>query len=298
MLAHAYHGVTDAVADLSPQYIEEPAPYVATLPPPDDYRGEWRRDTCDRGERYAAAVEGSIERLRAKGHAPAAFFVDTILSSNGIFVPAPGYLAGVFEQVRASGGLCIADEVQAGFGRTGERLWGFELGGVVPDIVTFGKPIGNGHPIGAVITRREIADAFAATTDYFSTTGGNPVSCAAGLAVLEVIEREGLQRNALETGVVLAQAIDELTGSPPPHRRCARRGPVPRCRARSRPRDPRARGNRNPRSGERMRERGVLIGRSGPLGNVLKIRPPIVFGPTHVEQLVAALDDVLQAIGG
>ena len=138
---NAYHGVTQITHDLSPSgRVDDLAAYVETIEPPDDYRGRWRRDDQDRGAKFAAGADGAIAKLRDKGHEPAMFLIDTVLSSDGIFDIPAGFLSGVFERVRAAGGLCVADEVQAGFGRTGAHMWGFEVDGVVPDIVTFGKP--------------------------------------------------------------------------------------------------------------------------------------------------------------
>ena len=300
VMEDAYHGVTDAVTDLSPSRIYDPeklAPHVTTVPPPDGYRGEWRRDDPDCGERYASLAEASIERLAAKGHAPAAFFIDTILASNGIIAPPSGYLTGVFERVRAAGGLCVADEVQAGFGRTGDGMWGFELDAVVPDIVTFGKPIGNGHPIGAVVMRSEIAEAFATTTHFFSTTGGNPVSCAAGLAVLGVIEREGLQENARTIGAELERALEDLALRRPMIGDVRGAGlfvgvELVRDRETREPAGPETSAVVN-----HLRAHGVLIGIEGRYSNVLKIRPPIVFRSSHVARLVEALDQALESVG-
>ncbi len=135
---------------------------------------------------------------------------ETIVSCGGQIPLPPSYLAQVYAEVRAAGGLCIADEVQTGCGRPGDHFWAFEAQGVVPDIVTIGKPIGNGHPLGAVLCTRVVADAFANGMEYFNTFGGNPVSCAIGLEVLKVIREEGLQKNALETGTYLKQGLTEL----------------------------------------------------------------------------------------
>ena len=280
VMERAYHGVTEAVMDLSPYNIsrrEDLAAHIETLAPPDDYRGEWKRDDPERGQKYAGLADQAIERLRNKGHQPAAVMVDSILSSNGIMVPAPGYLAGVFDRVRAAGGLCIADEVQSGFGRLGSHLWGFETGEVVPDIVTFGKPIGNGHPMGLVVTTRALADSFGEQHEFFSTTAGNPVSCTAALAVLDVIEREFLKENALRIGTMLSNGIRELGARYPIIGDVRGAGlfiGVELVRNRE---------TLEPATGETrtvvnlMREDGVLIGVEGAYHNVLKIRPPLVF---------------------
>ncbi len=294
---NAYHGVTQITHDLSPSDRDDDlAAYVETIEPPDDYRGRWRRDDQDRGAKFAAGADTAIAKLRDKGHDPAMFLFDTVLSSDGIFNIPAGFLSGVFERVRAAGGLCVADEVQAGFGRTGAHMWGFEVDGVVPDIVTFGKPIGNGHPVGAVVTRRELAEEFQATSGFFSTTGGNPVSCAAATAVLEVIEVEELQKNAQRVGAELRTALEELS-----HRHTVI-GDVRGAGLFIGVELVLDRSTREPapveahRAVNQLRQRGVLVGREGPYGNVLKIRPPIVFASSHAERLVATLDAVLDSM--
>lgn len=280
VMEDAYHGWTEAVDALSP--ISAPDrplhPHVRTLPAPRD------------GDDGAASADRAIVSLAEAGHRPAAFAVDPSFCTNGILEPPPGWLAGVVRRVRAAGGLCIADEVQAGFGRPGSRFWGFEMHDVVPDIVTMGKPMGNGHPVGAVATRREIMEAFMAGTSFFSTFGGNTVACAAGLAVLDVLKEEGLQENARQVGAWLKPELRRLMET---H---ALIGAV--------------RGEglllglelvRDRRSGEPateetarlmnlMRDEGVLVGNEGRHGNVLKLRPPMPFGREHAERLVAALD--------
>ena len=301
VMERAYHGVTDALVPLSPEDEDGPselAPHVATLPAPDEYRGPWDRSVAERGERYAALADGALDALAARGHAPAALFVDTVFASNGIIDPAPGYLEGLRARVHAAGGLFVADEVQAGFGRSGSHMWGYERGGVVPDIVTLGKPIGNGHPIGALVMRRELAERFAARAHFFSTTGGNPVSCAAGLAVLEVIEREGLRENAARVGAELRAGIEALA------QRHALIGDVRGAGLFLGVELVRDRETREPaEAGTRavlnaLRRDGVLVGREGRHGNVLKIRPPIVFRSSHVERFLAALDQALEAASG
>jgi 4-aminobutyrate aminotransferase-like enzyme/Ser/Thr protein kinase RdoA (MazF antagonist) len=294
----AYHGTTDAVHALSPwgRAGAALAPHVRAIPAPDGFRGPHRRGEPRLGERYAAHVDRAIASLRADGLAPAAFFVDPLLSSSGILPPPEGWLRGVFERVRAAGGLCVADEVQTGLGRTGDRLFGFEAHGVVPDVVTLGKSIGNGHPLAAVVTRPEIAQSFAAAEgEFFSTDGGNPVSCAAGLAVLDVIERERLRERARDVGARLRGRLEELA------RHHALVGDVRgaglllgvelvRDRAALEPAAAEARAVVN-----RLREAGVLVGTEGPHANVVKIRPPLVFGDAESDRLIAALDAALGA---
>ena len=292
---HAYHGNSTIVSQLSP---EELAPgqqedWVATVPAPNTYSGPYRADDSDAGERYAAHLDQAIGTLRGRGHEPAAFFVDTAYTSDGIFVAPDGYLASAWGRVRDAGGLCIADEVQAGFGRTGDFMWGFEQQGVLPDIVTLGKPIGNGHPLAAVITTPAIAERFAARRYYFNTFGGNPVSCAVGLTVLDILQRERLRENARVVGAYLRAGVERLrerheiigdvrgsglfTGVELVRDRESRAPATEACAAVL----------------NGMRERGVLIGRTGLHSHVLKIRPPLVFSTGHADLLVEALEDVL-----
>ena len=199
VLEAGYHGNTSTLVDVSPYKFDGPGgagapPWVQKVPMPDTYRGPFRRDDEARRRpstrrRYATPWDAS----GAPAGAPPAFLAESVLSCGGQVVLPPGYLAEAYRHVRAAGGVCIADEVQVGLGRAGSHLWAFETQGVVPDIVTMGKPIGNGHPLGAVVTTPEIAASFANGMEYFNTFGGNPVSCAIGLAVLDVIRGEGLQ---------------------------------------------------------------------------------------------------------
>lgn len=289
----AYHGNTTAVAQLSPEELGDQLreDWVVTVPAPDCFRGPSR--SADAGEYYAASLDDAVATLRSRGHGPAAFFVDTIYTSDGIHIAPDGYLESAWKRVRDAGGLCVADEVQAGFGRTGDFEWGFEQQSVVPDIVTLGKPMGNGHPLAAVVTTAEIAAVFARDRYYFNTFGGNPVSCAAGLAVLDVLERERLRENAREVGhhlrneLAAVAASHDLVGDV--------RGAglfvgveLLRDKVREEPASDEAAAIMNA-----MRREGVLIGRTGRDGNVLKIRPPLVFSRGNAEQLVETLDRVL-----
>ncbi len=196
VLDHAYHGHTTTLIDLSPYKHDGPggsgAPdWVHTAPMPDPYRGPHRGYGVTTGAAYARDVAARIADLAAQGREIAGFICESLLGCGGQIVLPDGFLPEVYRVVRAAGGVAIADEVQVGFGRVGTHRWGFETQGVVPDIVTLGKPIGNGHPLAAVITTPQIADAFANGMEYFNTFGGNPVSCAVGLAVLDVIEAMG-----------------------------------------------------------------------------------------------------------
>ncbi|RYY69270.1 MAG: aminotransferase class III-fold pyridoxal phosphate-dependent enzyme, partial [Comamonadaceae bacterium] len=194
----AYHGVTSAIAAASPSLgkFVQLGDSVRTVPAPDSYRIA----PSDMGPAFAAGVREAIADLKAKGMRPAALLVDTSFSSDGIFTDPPGFLLEAVEAVREAGGVFIADEVQAGLGRTGDAMWGFQRHGVVPDIVTMGKPLGAGHPLAGIAIHPAVLAAFGRECRYFNTFGGNPVSMAAGMAVLDVVEREGLVANAQRVG--------------------------------------------------------------------------------------------------
>jgi len=297
VMEHSYHGNSTLITELSTcTYPAQRRPdTVAAVEPPNTYRGPYR-DPADAGERYASLVDAAIERLDASGAGVAAFLCDSIFDTQGTLVAPPDYFRRVYEKVRAAGGLCIADEVQAGFARTGEHMWGFEHYGVVPDVVTLGKPMGAGHPIGAVVTTREIAEEFGKSNVYFNTFGGNPVSAAVGLAVLDVFEAERLQQNVQEVGRHLRDRLEAL----------AREHPLIG--------DVRGLGlflgvelvvdreSREPATVEalmaadRMREAGVLLACTGRAGNVIKIRPPLVFSRENADFLTETLDRVLRTV--
>ncbi len=286
VMEDAYHGWTEAVDALSP--ISAPDrplhPHVRTLPAPGS------------GNSGADEAGRAIADLARSGLAPAAFVVDPSFCTNGIVDAPEGYLAGVFRGVRAAGGLCIADEVQAGFGRPGSHLWGFEAHGAVPDIVTLGKPIGNGHPLGAVLTRREIMDAFMESTSFFSTFGGNTVSCAAGLAVLAVLKDEGLQENAREVGAEVKAGLRRLMERHDLIGAVRGRGLLLGLELVSDRRTNAPASAETRRLMNLMRDAGVLVGNEGRHGNVLKLRPPMVFAQEHGELLLDALDRSLARV--
>jgi len=298
VLEGAYHGNLTSLVEISPYKFDGPggsgAPsHVHKLPVPDAYRGLYRNGDTHLSSRYAAHVGKALERAEPHGGA-AAFICESILSCAGQVVLPEGYLNDVYFQVRRAGGVCIADEVQVGFGRAGSRFWAFELQDVVPDIVTLGKPIGNGHPLGAVITTPEIASAFANGMEYFNTFGGNPVSCAAGLAVLDVIEAEDLQARAQATGEYLSAALRELAGR---HDLIGDvRGPglflgieLVLDRETLEPA-----GTQAGYIAERMRDMGILTSTDGPWHNVLKIKPPLPFNCRDADRFVETLDGILR----
>lgn len=300
IMEDAYHGITEAADALSPSGNPAGAmgAHVRALVAPDEYRGPYRRGAPDLADRYAAFADDAIASLAGVGLKPAALFIDSTFLTNGVLEPPEGYLAQVFRKVRAAGGLCVADEVQAGFGRMGGVMWGFETHGVVPDIVTLGKPVGNGHPVGVVVTRPEILDAFARRTSFFSTFGGNCVSAAAALAVLDVVERKGLPANAATVGAHLKRGLQRLMEKHPLIGDVRGRGltigvELVRDRAALTPAREETREVLN-----RMRDHGVLVGSEGRHGNIVKIRPPIVIGRTEADLIVTALDAALTEIGG
>jgi 4-aminobutyrate aminotransferase-like enzyme len=293
---YSYHGNSQAISEITTEYGSPHGlpPYVVAVPAPDVYRGAYRGE--DAAERYASHVTEAIGTLQGRGIAPAALVLDTIVSSEGVVAVPPGYLTHAARAIRAAGGLFIADEVQPGFGRTGERFWGFELDGVMPDIVTMGKPMGNGYPLAATVTRSDVAAAFARQTRYFNTFGGNPVAAAAGLAVLDVVRTERLQQNALQLGRHLVAGLEKLGVR---HERLG---------------DVRGTGlflavelvddrvSRKPateyadRIVEALRDEGVLTNTIGRDENILKLRPPMVLCREDADMFLAILDRVLARV--
>ena len=293
--AYAYHGLTEATNALSPEEWakgEQPA-HVATVPAPDGYRGPYRRDTDGWAERYAAHIDGAAESLG--GHGFAAIYLDPAFTADGILVPPPAYLAEAARRARALGGVLIADEVQAGHGRYGTGLWSFQPSGIEPDMVVMGKPMGNGFPVAALVVRSPLLAAVPEEVELFSTFGGNPVACAAALAVLAVIEDEALVASAAETGSYLRQGLEALAGRHPVIGDVRGEGLLLGVELVDEERVPAA--GRACRVTEAMRERGILISATGPAGNVLKIRPPLVFRREHADLLLQTLDEVLAAAG-
>ena len=290
----AYHGVTHAIADFSPS--EWPRGVqpdtVEVYPAPNTYRGPYA-EAASPAEVARAEVAGAVERMAARGRRPAALFVDATFTSDGIFVPPPGVVRAAVDIAREGGALYVADEVQAGFGRTGDGLWGFAAWEVTPDIVTLGKPMGNGHPIAAVITRSDIVDRFGEQTTYFSTFGGNPVACAAALAVLDVIEDEGLSANASAIGGWLRDAIGELARSHTVIGDVRGRGLMIGVELVTEDEQREPSPNLAARVREAMAGAGVLIGTSGRAGNTLKIRPPLSIRREEAELIVSVLNEAL-----
>ncbi|MCY1398740.1 2,2-dialkylglycine decarboxylase [compost metagenome] len=287
----AYHGVTGDIAELSPSLgagITLPA-HARTVRAPDAYR---------LGAENVAAiladdVRAAIADLRANGIKPAALLFDGIFASDGVLPDPAGFLAEAVAVARAEGLLYIADEVQSGFARCGSQMWGFQRHGVQPDIVTLGKPMGNGQPIAGVVARAEVIESFGRSVRYFNTFGGNPVSCAAGKAVLDVIQQEGLQQRSEQLGTYLREGFrrlaerHELIGDV----RGAGMFLGVELVSDRQSKAPAAAQTRRVVNG--MRERGVLISAAGPLENILKIRPLLVFEQEHADLLLESLDSAL-----
>jgi 4-aminobutyrate aminotransferase-like enzyme/Ser/Thr protein kinase RdoA (MazF antagonist) len=274
----AYHGVTSAVADLSPE----------------EWRGGYRPQHVETVPSPSTAASGApelsaaAERLKERGAGLAAVLVDPLFTADGILTPPAAYVTDLVKRTHDAGGLFVADEVQAGHGRTGAHLWSFAPFGSAPDFVTLGKPMGNGFPVAALVTRREIAERFAETTEFFSTFGGNPVAAAAALAVLRVIEDEGLVERTATVGAALAVALEGLASTQPLIRQVRGRGLLIGVDLG----DP----DLVDAVKDGMRDRAVLIGSTGPSYETLKIRPPLVFGVEQVDTLVGALRETLDAV--
>lgn len=297
VIDHAYHGNTTTLVEISPYKYSGPGgrgavAWVHQAQMPDIYRGA-HRDPRTAAAEYAADLERAVAHTRERGRGVAAFICESLMGCGGQIVLPDGYLQAAYRHVRAAGGVCIADEVQVGLGRVGTHLWGFETQGVVPDIVTLGKPIGNGHPIGAVITTPEVAASFDTGMEYFNTFGGNPVSCAVGLAVLDVLEGDGLQERAHVVGTRLAAGLEALAADHAVIGEVRGLGlflgvDLVTDRETREPAPALAR-----RVVEEMKGRGVLIGVEGHGRNVLKIKPPLVFSEANADVLVETLGGVL-----
>ena len=300
VLDWAYHGTTQELIDLSaykykrkggkgrPDHV-----YEAVIP--DSYHAPESWPHAEHAKRFAQSVADHIEAMRRDGRSPGFFIAESIPSVAGqVFLP-DGYLKEVYAMVRAAGGLCLADEVQVGFGRVGSHWWAFETQDVVPDIVSMGKPIGNGHPMSAVVTTREVADSFNNGMEYFNTFAGNPVSCAIGLAVLNAIERDRLRENALSVGNYLLDGFRKM------QQRFDIIGDVRGLglflgielvvdRRTKAPATDLAR-----KINDGARERGILMGTEGPHDNVLKMRPPMVFSQANADHLLDVLSASFEA---
>ena len=296
---NTYHGNTAAVDELSTTFNagRPGSARVRAVPFPQQYRPLRGLAGAALADAYVAEVEAAIRDFDAQGIGLAGMLVCPIFANEGVPDVPTGYLERVARLVRKAGGYLIFDEVQAGFGRTGS-MWGHQAIGVVPDIVTMGKPMGNGHPIGGVVARAEIVDAFRERVMYFNTFGGNPVSCAAGMAVLQALDDDRLLENVRDVGPCVAKALRELMAVHPLIGDVRARGMFWSVELVS------DRGTRAPAAAaakavvNAMRERGVLISRLGPFDNVLKMRPPLPFSRAHADRLLGTLDACLGECAG
>ncbi|KAM6909085.1 ethanolamine-phosphate phospho-lyase isoform 2-T2 [Xenentodon cancila] len=300
-LENAYHGHVSSLIDISPYKFHqlsnaEQNQFVHVAPSPDVYRGKYRADHPDPATAYADEVKGIIGKVCKKGGKIAAFIAESLQSCGGQVIPPVGYFQQVAEHVHKAGGIFIADEVQVGFGRVGSHFWAFQLQGedFVPDIVTMGKPIGNGHPMSCVVTTREVAEAFMSSgMEYFNTFGGNPVSCAIGLAVLDVIVKEDLQGNAVRVGQHLTNLLEQQKEKHPLIGDIRGRGLFVGVEL------VRDRKKLTPATAEaqeviyKLKEQYILLSADGPHRNVLKFKPPLCFTSEDAGLVVEKIDLIL-----
>lgn len=304
-LDNAYHGHVSSLIDISPYKFHQlpddgqRKQWVHVAPSPDVYRGKYRADHPDPATAYSDDVRDIIDRAQQKGGKIAAFIAESLQSCGGQIIPPAGYFQKVAAHVRQAGGVVIVDEVQVGFGRMGSHFWGFQLQGpdFVPDIVTMGKPIGNGHPMSCVVTTREVAQAFMSSgMEYFNTFGGNPVSCAIGLAVLDVIEREDLQGNALRVGNHLTRLLGSLKEKHPLVGDVRGHGLFVGVEL------VKDRVKLTPATAEaqeviyKLKREHILVSADGPHRNVLKLKPPMCFSREDAELVVETLHLILAEI--
>ncbi|XP_060066596.1 ethanolamine-phosphate phospho-lyase-like [Ylistrum balloti] len=306
-LDHAYHGHVVSALEVSPYKLRQqvdnshpPPDHVHWLSCPDVYRGKFR--DCDypghdMGQVYANEVRDVIHKIQEDGKNVSFYIAESMQSCGGQIIPPQGYLKSVYKYVREAGGICIADEVQVGFGRVGSHFWAFQLQDVEPDIVTLGKPMGNGHPVAAVITTQEISDSFKNSgMEYFNTYGGNPVSCSIALAVLDVIEKEHLRQNALDVGHYWRDKVTELMSKFDIIGQVRGQGlflGIDLVKDRE---------TREPATEEakkvitRMKEEHILLSTDGPYSNVIKTKPPMCFSKDDVDHFMEKFTNILMEV--
>ncbi|KAF7699966.1 5-phosphohydroxy-L-lysine phospho-lyase isoform X1 [Silurus meridionalis] len=304
VLDHAYHGHLTSLIDISPYKFRKLAgqkEWVHVAPVPDTYRGLYRADHPNPAEAYANTVKNLIDEVHKKGRKISSFFVESLPSVAGQIILPLGYFQKVAQYIRAAGGVFVADEVQTGFGRVGSHFWAFQLHGedFCPDIVTMGKPMGNGHPLSCVVTTEEIAAAFTDNgVEYFNTFGGNPVSCAIGLAVLDVIEKEDLRSNAVHVGNHLMKLLRELQAK---HQIIGDVRGVGLFVGFELVKD---RVDLTPATEEtallvrRLKEKYICLSTDGPGENVVKFKPPMCFSKQDAERVTEHIDQILTEIEG
>lgn len=296
VLDGAYHGHVSSLIDISPYKHNSrggsgPPSYVHTIPMPDSYRGKYRGEEALSG--YIDELKNILYLIKKNGKNISAFVVESIMGCGGQLILPDRFLERAFELVRDEGGVCIADEVQIGFGRVGSKFWGFETANVQPDIVTMGKSMGNGHPLSVVVAKKQIADRFNNGMEYFNSFGGNPVSCAVGKAVLNVIEDEKLQQNAHKVGEYLLEELKRLQGEFPLIGQVRGMGlfiGIELIKEKSKLIPAHAEAEKV--VNEMMRKR-ILLSTDGPDHNVIKIKPPMVFSTENADELVLNLSEVL-----
>jgi 4-aminobutyrate aminotransferase-like enzyme len=281
---NAYHGVTHTIAGMSPSLGAGVAlgEHVRCVPAP--------KSGGDVGGVFARGVQAAIDDLLRHGIKPAALIVDTVFSSDGVYVDPVGFLQPAVAAIRAAGGVFIADEVQPGFGRTGAAMWGFQRHGVIPDMVSLGKPMGNGYPVAGLVIRPEILASFGAKARYFNTFGGNAVAAATAMAVLEVVQGEGLQENARVVGAAFADGLRSLAKS---YSCLGELRAAGLFLGQDIVTDGLPDAALTGRIVNGLREARVLISATGPEGHVLKIRPPLVFSLANVAYFLTAFEGVL-----
>jgi 4-aminobutyrate aminotransferase-like enzyme len=289
-----YHGNTNACVEISSYKFDGKGgsgcpEHTHLIPLPDSFRGKYKGVAS--GAKYAHEVDLKVKSLLITDKPPAAFIIEPIISCGGQIELPQGFLGKAYEHVRKAGGLCISDEVQVGCGRMGSTFWGFQQHDVIPDIVTIGKPIGNGHPVAAVVCTRAVADVFANGMEYFNTFGGNPVSCAIATEVLQTIKREKLQENALEVGNFLKTELLEISKDFPIIKDVRGQGLFLGIELTDNALNPLA--DQTAYLANRMKDLGILMSVDGPDHNVLKIKPPMVFSKTNAEQVLLGLKKVL-----
>ncbi|MBM3176730.1 MAG: aminotransferase class III-fold pyridoxal phosphate-dependent enzyme [Bacteroidetes bacterium] len=293
-----YHGNTNVCVEISSYKFDGPGgkgalPHIHVVPIPDVYRGLYRDTVENPGARYASHVEKAVQEIQSSGKKLAALIFESVISCGGQVELPAGFLKQSYDVIRKNGGVCIADEVQTGCGRMGDHYWAFEAHGVTPDIVTIGKPIGNGHPLGVVVTTQKIADAFKNGMEYFNTFGGNPVSCAIGQEVLKIIREEGLQENANRTGGYLKAGLMELKSRFPVIGDVRGSGFFLGFELVENPETRMPATAKASWLANRMREKSILMSTDGPFNNVLKIKPPMVFSSIDADFLLHSIEEVL-----
>ena len=298
VINNAYHGHTDSLINLSPYKFNNKGgkgkkPFVHVLDMPDGIRGKYTYQNKYWIENYIDDAKKMVNNI-SNNKKISSFFSESILGCGGQVVLPKNYLKEIFNLIRSKGGICISDEVQTGFGRVGNNFWAFENQDIIPDICTLGKPMGNGHPISAVITSRKIADSFNNGMEYFNSFGGNPVSLAAGNAVLEFIENEKLQQNSLTIGNYLKNKLNELKNK--------YQEKIIEVRGQGlfigidivKDNDPTLPDNKLAKFIiNHCKNLGVLISTDGPFNNVLKIKPPIIFNKENSDYLIKSIEESL-----